>query len=147
MTDPYVARGLSAIERFLASSDAMELLPKEITHDLSTLDRHPHAQPDTGWAHRIPVGNPPRRAAREGRVMVMWGTPPIREPWPQTASEWEMHALCSQLRADHRRQEAWEERQEFRREIAAMLKGAGTVLGCLVVMALCWALAWGMAAL
>lgn len=71
--------------------------------------------------------------------MVMWG-----EPWPETAREWEFYAVCSQLKADQRRQEAWEERQAFRREITSMLKGAGTVLGILASVAVAYVMAWGL---
>lgn len=69
--------------------------------------------------------------------------PPIREPWPETASEWEMQALCSQLRSDHRR----DIRQNHRREMQAMLKAGGVVIGCMLAMAAAYVGAWWLWAL
>lgn len=134
------------VQHFLTSKTAMELIPKEITHDIPALDRHSHAQPDSGWAHRIPMGNPPRRAAGERGGLVR-AVPRMREPWPDTAEQWQLYALCSQLDADHRRIEERAARAEFRREITSMLKGAGTVLGIMAAVAVAYVACWWLWAL
>lgn len=81
------------VQHFLASKDAMERVPKEAHRDLPTVDRHSHAQPHTGWAHRLPMGNPPRRAAGERGGLVR--VPKLREPWPATAEQ--LHARAMSL--------------------------------------------------
>lgn len=75
----------------------------------------------------------------------MWNRMPrLAEPWPGTVAEWEMYAVCSQLRADHRRQTEQTIRRQHRQEIAAMLKAGGVVIGCLLAMATFWLVAWGL---
>lgn len=76
--------------------------------------------------------------------MVMWHTPQLRDPWPETAREWELYALCSQLDADYRRMQARAAREGHRREMAAMAKAGGVVIGCLLTMALAYVLIWGL---
>lgn len=73
--------------------------------------------------------------------------PPIREPWPETAAEWQRYAFCSQLDADHRRLEELEARIAFRREITSMLMGASVVLGPMLAVAGAYLMVWWLWAL
>jgi hypothetical protein len=134
-----------AIYRFLASREAMELV-KEAPRVPVRSDASAHAQPDSGWAHRIPMGNPPRRAAGERGGLVR-AVPRMREPWPDTAEQWQLYALCSQLRADHRRETERAIRRNHRREMQAMLKAGGVVIGCMLAMGAAYVGAWWLWAL
>jgi hypothetical protein len=133
-----------AIYRFLASREAMELV-KEAPRVPVRSDASAHAEPATGWAHRIPVGNPPRHQTREGGGLVK--LPPIREPWPETAEQWYACATVMQLRSDHRRQTERTIWRQHRQEIAAMLKAGGVVIGCLLAMGVAYLGVWWLWAL
>jgi hypothetical protein len=73
--------------------------------------------------------------------------PRMREPWPDTAEQWQLYALCSQLDADHRRQAERTIWRQHRQEIAAMLKAGGVVIGCLLVMGVAYLGVWWLWAL
>lgn len=71
-------------------------------------------------------------------------TPRLRDPWPATVEEYQMYAVCSQLRADHRRQMERTIRQQHRREMAAMLRAGGTTIALLVTLAVAYLMVWGL---
>lgn len=77
----------------------------------------------------------------------MRAVPRMREPWPDTAEQWQLYALCSQLDADHRRIQARAERAGHRREMAAMLRAGGTTIGLLLTLAAAYLMVWWMWAL
>ena len=73
--------------------------------------------------------------------------PKLREPWPVTAEQWQLWALCSQIESDYRRQQARAARQGHRREMTAMAKAGGVVIGCLLTMAVAYVMIWWLSVL
>lgn len=94
-----------------------------------------------GWARRL-CGPRPRPYRAMGAMKTP--LPPIREPWPETAEQWYACATVMQLRSDHRRETERAIRRNHRREMQAMLKAGGVVIGCLLAMAAFWLVAWGL---
>ena len=74
-------------------------------------------------------------------------TPRLREPWPETAEQWQLFALCSQLEADRRRMQARAARQGHRREMVAMAKAGGVIIGCLLTMTVAYVMIWWLSVL
>lgn len=110
------------------SSDAMERLPKEAPRGTAHDHQRPDAGLDSGWCHRLPLGNPPVRQTRERRErMVSWA----EEPTPR---EWAFHAVCSQMRADRRRQQEAANKREHRREMWCEVAAGALAIATVVAL-------------
>lgn len=91
------------------------------------------------------MGAAARHQTREGGGLVKLS--PIREPWPETAEQWYACATVMQLRSDHRRETERAIRRNHRREMQAMLKAGGVVLGCMLAMGVAYLGVWWLWAL
>lgn len=81
--------------------------------------------------------------------MVMWNrqTPRLTGPWPETAEQWALYATCSQMVSEHRREQKRNAERNHRREIQAMLRAGGVVLGCMLAMGVAYLGIWWLWAL
>jgi hypothetical protein len=119
--------GMSAVARFLSSPTAMEVL------HVPDRRSHPAAQFDTGWARRIPVGNPPiKPRLKERQPMVAWS---------ESTREVEVQAMWSQLWAERARMREAEDRRIHRKEMwLTALAGVAGVAVAVALVALRWVL-------